>query len=285
LQDKITQKIVEALAVKLTIDEREAIPKRETDNLEAYLIFLKGWQSYRRFTTTEISKAIPLFEKATILDPNFSRAYASLARIYMELSQRDNWRQQLGINRNVAINRTHENLKKAMNPPNSLAYAVSAELSWSQGDFDRAVTDAKKAVSLDPNDPESHQAMGIALMASGMHSEAVNSFKLAMRLDPFQQDTFAYILGMAYFHMSQFKKTVNLCEKSLKNNPENPAPLWYLAAAQAYLGNKQEAAAALAKLREPDRYSSLIYLPYIFKFKNSEDFNLLADGLRKAGME
>jgi adenylate cyclase len=285
LQDKITQKIVEALAVNLTIDEREAIPKRETDNLEAYLTFLKGWQSYRRFTPTEISKAITFFEKATILDPNFSRAYASLARIYMELYQRANYRQQLGINRDVAINRTHENLKKAMNPPNSLAYAVSAELSWSQGDFDRAVTDAKKAVSLDPNDPESHQAMGIALMGSGMHSEAVNSFKLAMRLDPFQEATFGYLLGMAYFHMSQFKKTVNLCEKSLKNNPENPAPLWYLAAAQAHIGNKQGAAAALAKLRELESYSRLNYLPYIFKFKNSEDFNLLADGLRKAGMK
>jgi TolB-like protein/class 3 adenylate cyclase len=78
LQDKITQKIVEALAVKLTIDEKEAIPKKETDNLEAYLTFRKGWQHYRRFTPEEFSEAIPLFEKAIELDPNYWRAYAAL---------------------------------------------------------------------------------------------------------------------------------------------------------------------------------------------------------------
>jgi len=74
------------------------------------------------------------------------------------------------------------------------------------GKFKGAVADAIKSVNLDHNDPESHHAMGLALMFSGMHREASDSFKIAMRLDPFQQDTFGYMLGMAYFHMSQYEK-------------------------------------------------------------------------------
>ena len=77
---------------------------------------------------------------------------------------------------------------------------------------------------------------------------------------------------------------MSLCERSFKNRPENSAPLWYLAAAHAHLGNQREAEAALAKLREFTQYASSYWLAYFFRFKNPEDFNLLANGLRKVEM-
>jgi TolB-like protein/class 3 adenylate cyclase len=43
LQDKITQNIVTTLAVKLGGEEQEFITQKETDNIEAYDNFLKGW--------------------------------------------------------------------------------------------------------------------------------------------------------------------------------------------------------------------------------------------------
>jgi TolB-like protein/class 3 adenylate cyclase len=285
VQDNITQQIVEMLAVKLTIDEMQTIPKRETDSLEAYLTFLKGWQHYRRFTATDFSKAIPHLEKAIMMDQNFSRGYASLARIYFELSVRDTWRRELGINKNMLFKHLYNNLRNAMKTPNSLAYAVSAELKSTKTLWEEGISDAEKAVSLDPNDPESHRAKGVALMFSGMHSEAVESFKIAMRLDPIKEASRGYLLGMAYFHLSQFDKTVSLCEKSVKISPENKIPLWYLTAAQGHLGNNQEAASALAKLMEFNPYATLVDVKFGFKFKNFDDIQLLEDGLRKAGMQ
>jgi hypothetical protein len=50
LQDKITQKIVGALVVKLTASEHELVSRKETDNLQAYDAFLKGWEHYRRWS-------------------------------------------------------------------------------------------------------------------------------------------------------------------------------------------------------------------------------------------
>jgi TolB-like protein/class 3 adenylate cyclase/Flp pilus assembly protein TadD len=285
LQDKITQKIVEALAVTLTIDEKEAIPKKETNNLEAYLTFLKGWQHYRRFNPDAFLEAIPLFEKAIDLDPNYWRAYAALAKIYLEAYQRPAWSRSLGLTSDNAFRRMYKYLKIAMKDPPPLAYAVSAEMHWGHKDFEGAIAEAARAVSLGPNDPESHHAMGLVLMYSGRHREAVDSFKIAMRLDPFQRDTFEYMLGIAYFHMHQYEKAVALCERSFKSNPENEVPLWYIPAAYAHLGREEEAEAALAKLREVvPQYSNLLFLPYIFKYKDPADYNLLADGLREAGM-
>jgi len=285
VQDNITQKIVEMLAVKLTIEEMQTIPKRETDSLEAYLTFLKGWQHYRRFTATDFSKAIPHLEKAIMMDQNFSRGYASLARIYFELSVRDTWRRKLGINKSMLFKHLYNNLRNAMKTPNSLAFAVSAELKSTKTLWEEGISDAEKAVSLDPNDPESHRAKGVALMFSGMHSEAVESFKIAMRLDPIKEASRGYLLGMAYFHLSQFDKTVSLCEKSVKISPENKIPLWYLTAAQGHLGNNQEAASALAKLKAFNPYATLVNVKFGFKFKNFDDIQLLEDGLRMAGMQ
>ena len=286
LQDKITQKIVEALAVKLTIDEKEAIPKKETDNLEAYLTFLKGWQHYRRFNPDAFSEAIPLFEKAIELDPNYWRAYAALAKIYLEVYQRPEWFPSMGLTRIEVFGRMAIYLNTAMKNPTPLAHEVSAEMHTERADFEAAIAEAERAVSLDSNDPDSHFAMGYALVFAGRHREAVNSFKRAMRLDPFYQDTFGYGLGMAYFFMSQFEKAANLCKRAFKSNPENANPLWFLPAAYAHLGRQREAEAAFSKLREMEPvYSYLRYLEYAFKFKDPADFKLLADGLRKAGMD
>jgi TolB-like protein len=58
LQDKITQKIVSALAIKLTSGEQENIASKGTDNIEAYDTFLKGWQHYLRGTPEDFAQAI-----------------------------------------------------------------------------------------------------------------------------------------------------------------------------------------------------------------------------------
>jgi TolB-like protein/class 3 adenylate cyclase/Flp pilus assembly protein TadD len=287
LQENITQKIVEALSVKLTIDEKGAIPKKETDSLEAYLTFLKGWQHYRRFNPDAFLEAIPLFEKAIELDPNYWRAYAVLAKIYLEAYQRQPWRRRLGLTQVDNYRRINKYLTIAMKGPTSLAHEVATQMHTHHADYEGAVTEAKIAVSLDPNDPDSHFAMGHALLFAGRHREAADSFKRAMRFDPFFQDTFGYGLGMAYFFMVQFEKATKLFERAYNSNPENTKILWFLSAAYAHLGRVREAEATLAKLGElwpQHSYRRLTFVRYIFNSKDPADLNLLMDGLRKAGL-
>jgi TolB-like protein/class 3 adenylate cyclase/Flp pilus assembly protein TadD len=290
LQKKITQNIAEVLAVKLTIGEMGAIPKKETDNLEAYLIFLKGWQHYRQFNPDDFLNAIPLFEKAIELDPNFWRAYAALAKIYMEtrVKIRVPWRQRLGLTRTENHRLINKYLTKAMNGPTPLAYEVATQMHIVLADYDGAIKEAKKAVSHNPNDPYSHFAMGQALLFSGRHRESVESFKIAMRLDPLFRDTFGYRLGMAYFFMIRFEKAIDLFERAYKSNPEDIGILWFLAAAYAHLGRVGEAEATLTemwKLWPSWSYGKLIELHYVYASKDPADLNLLTDGLRKAGMK
>ena len=288
LQDEITQKIVDALAVKLTVDEKAAFPKKETNSLEAYLTYLKGWQHYRRFDPDAFMAAIPLIERAIDLDPNYWRAYASLAKIYFEVYKRPEWAQRLGINRASASVRSYDYLKMAMEGPTPLAHEVATEAYINVGDFDGAIVEAEKAIRLDSNDPNSNFSMGQALVAAGRHREAVDSFKKAMRLDPGYQDSIGYGLGKAYFFMLQFEKSAALFERAYEDNPKNVTPLWYLPAVYAHLDRQHEAELALANLEAINPQYSRLY--YVRKglagmFKNATDLNLLVDGLRRAGMK
>jgi len=62
LQDKITGKIVSALAVTLSTEEQGRIAEKGTDNIEAYEAFLKGREYYYRMTPEDIVKAIEYYK-------------------------------------------------------------------------------------------------------------------------------------------------------------------------------------------------------------------------------
>ena len=285
LQEKIVQNVAEAISVKLTIGEMGVIPKKETNNLEAYLIFLKGWQHFRRFNPDAFLMAIPLFEKAIELDPNYWRAYAVIAKIYLEVYQRQPWRRKLRLSRTSNYRLVDKYLTIAMKNPTPIALEVATQMHIRHADYERAVTEANRAVSLDPNDPDSHFAMGQAMLFAGKHREAIDAFRKAKQLDPYYQDTFGYGLGMAYFFMMWFGGAIDYFERAYKSNPEDTKTLWFLSAAYAHSGRENEAKATFAKLREIWPQYSYWDLKLIFNSKDPADLNLLADGLRKAGME
>ena len=48
--------------------------QRQTNVSEAYDAFLRGWEHYQRTTPQDFVSAIPYFEQAIKLDPNYGRA-------------------------------------------------------------------------------------------------------------------------------------------------------------------------------------------------------------------
>ena len=80
LQDMITQKIVSALAVKLTAREQEETARDYTDNVEAYDYYLRGKQLLNKRSREGIEKSKSMFKKAIDLDPEFALAYAEHAK-------------------------------------------------------------------------------------------------------------------------------------------------------------------------------------------------------------
>ena len=85
VQDEITHRIVELLRVRLLPNERKAIEKVPTKNLEAYQYYLRGRQFFHRQTRSSLEIAKRMFLRAIELDPNYARAHAGLADCESEL--------------------------------------------------------------------------------------------------------------------------------------------------------------------------------------------------------
>jgi TolB-like protein len=83
IQDEISLAIVDKLKIKLLGDEKKALVKRHTDNLEAYNLYLKGRYFWNKMNPGGFEKAIENFEQAIEKDPNYALAYTGLADSYM----------------------------------------------------------------------------------------------------------------------------------------------------------------------------------------------------------
>jgi TolB-like protein len=139
LQDKITQKIIGSLTVKLTANEKRQIAFKGTDNIEAYDVFLQGWDHYLRSTPEAFREAIPFFRKAVELDPNYGQSYAALALSYWSGSYDHYWAERLGLS-SILEGRllARHYLDKAIKIPTSLSYRIASSMALSRRQFKEA---------------------------------------------------------------------------------------------------------------------------------------------------
>jgi TolB-like protein/Flp pilus assembly protein TadD len=290
LQDKITHKIVTALAVKLTGGEQEKVAHKDTDSIAAYDAFLKGWEHYLQRTPDDFAKAISYFEKAIELDSEYRRAYAALAKTYWSGSQLEvKSKRATHVSYWEARMRAREYLRMAMKNPTSIAHTLSSEMNLAQRLHEEAIAEAQRAIDLDPNDSDSRLTMAKALIFAGRQEEALDFVKKAMRLDPHNIAHPLYLRGLARFAMGQLDEAVASIERALRHNPEISGGAGVLAVAYAHLGRDQEAQAALDKyfkryLKMWEGGVPLSYEMYFWPFKDPEAAERFADGLLKAGL-
>ncbi len=285
LQDEIIGKIVSALAVKL-IAKPGQVAKKETDNTAAYDAFLKGSAHFLRFTAEDFEKAVRYFKKAIELDPNYGRAYAALARTYME-SSHFGWNWNLGMDYCEAILRACEYLGIAMKEPTSIAHQVAATVNWKRYQFEDAVVEAQRAIALDLNDPSSHLSMGTNLTWAGRPEEGLDFIKRAMRLDPLNPARYLLFQGTAHFCMGQLEEAAFLFDGVNAHDPGLVVDAGLLVAATyALLDRDQDARTILPKYKNRHVITSWQLREAMprWPIKDREAADRLANGLLKAGL-
>jgi adenylate cyclase len=287
LQDQITQKIVSALEVKLTGNEKELVAQRGTNNVAAHEEFLKGWEHYLRRTPTDIENAVSSFKKAIELDPNYGRAYAALALVRWTGGTNAALNTGAGVFLTEARMRSREYLRRAMKQPISISYNVSSQMFLQRRQHDEAISELERGLVLDPNDPSCYQSMSYTLIMAGRPKEAIEYVNKGMRLDPLNPSRYLYLRGLAHFYMGDLTEAVALLERAQRMNPANESIAFDLAAFYGLLGRDQEARITLNTIRKRVHgatYGNLISLMFERPFKDRAVAERYADGLLKAGM-
>ncbi|ACP22063.1 probable adenylate class-3/4/guanylyl cyclase (plasmid) [Sinorhizobium fredii NGR234] len=232
LQDRVIGQIVSTLSVKLTSAEKSVAAVPETINPRAYDTLLQGWDHLRRDTEAEMAMAAAFFQKAIVLDPSYSRAYASLAAA--------NWRTSIlswNFSRREAASRNLDrNLAKAMEKPTPLAYAISAQLLAQQGRYDEAFAAIDRAMKLAPNDPDNHVSMARVLNATGHAAEAEQQVRLAMRIDPHPPKATLRMLAVSLFSQGKYNEAADTLERVIEKKSDLQADYATLISSYGYLG-------------------------------------------------
>ena len=291
-QDKVTRNVVTALAVELTKDDRERVARRGTGNVQAYDIFLKGWQHYLRQTPEDFRVAIVHFKKAVELDPNYGRAYAALASTYWEAYTRY-WDVALGFSRtHEARFQAEQFLAKAMRDPTPLAHQVASAMLLHSQQHDEAINEAKRAIAGDPNDADGYVALANALSFTGRASDALEQVERAIRLNPHFPPHYLYQFGLARFGMKQLDVAATSLERALTLNRDDYWSQRLLLATYGLLGRRADAAKLLETIKGNEKRGwiasfdplTIRAATYWYPFAKSEDVERFAEGLRKAGV-
>jgi len=280
VQNEIVQTIVRTLGVKIHEAERARVMRKVTGSLEAYDYLLRGLEYLRPRTRSANTKAREMFERAIELDPRYASAYVALGQTYV-VSVAYGWTEFP----DQALQRAYDLAQEALGleEQNAAAHALLGQVYVRRTQYDLAEIELRRAIELNPNDAESYNNFGSAMLYSGNTDEGIKSLETALRFDPDTEPGTYMELGLGYYLKRRYEDSVRVLERGLTRKPDFAGHHIALAAAYAQLGRSEDAAnAAATALRlnpffEVDSYGSV--------FRNPADRAAITHGLRKAGLE
>ncbi len=242
IQDEIAQNIVRSLRVMLSAEEKRAIEKAPTADIEAYNYYLRGRQFFHQFRRTGIQFARRMFERAMQIDSGYALAHAGAADccsfLYMYWD---------ASNANLEGADTYS--KKALELAPELAEAHASRgfaVSLSKR-YDEARREFETAIRLDPKLYEAHYLYARACVQEGKLEEAAKHYEDASRTRP--EDYQALLLMQGPLHSlgreadayEVLRRGVQVAEKHLELNPDDARALYLSAGALAQLGERERA--------------------------------------------
>ncbi|BAL27315.1 winged helix-turn-helix domain-containing protein [Azoarcus sp. KH32C] len=284
LQDQITETVVGAIAPQLERAEIERARHKPTDRLDAYDYYLCGMAKLHQGTRETIDQALPLFEKAIEVDPDFASAYAMAAWCHC-------WRKINGwmtdrpreMAEGVGLARRAVELGKGDAVALTRCGHVLAHLA---GDLPGGIALLDKALELNPNLAAAWFLGAFLRLWHGEADAAIEHFAHVMRLSPLDPELYRMQAGMAaaHFFVGHFDTASSWAEKAVRDLPSLLLAAGILAASHALAGRMAEARRAMEHLRELDPTLRVSNLADWLPIQRAENLATLEEGLRRAGL-
>src|SRR5437763_1195490 len=283
IQDEIAENIVHALRVVLGEDEKRAIEKAPTENVQAYEYYLRGRQIQHQFRRSGMQFARRMLDRAIEIDPNFVRAHAGIANccsfLYMYWDARNANLEEADASGRTSLQLDSESAE---------AHTSRALALTLRRQYEEARREFESALRLNPMLYEAHYFYGRACFTEGKLEEAVSHYREAWRVRPEDYQAI-YLsaevlvkLGRRDEALEASRLGVKLADAHLELNPDD-ARAWYLSAgALMRLGQREQATerAQRASAIDPEDSGVLYNVGCVYSLAGSIDQAL--DHLDKA---
>ncbi len=214
IQDKVSEKIVEALRIQLSREEQNFLGKRYTQDSEAYQLYLQGRFFWKKRNEKSLKTATEYFEKALEKDPHYALAWAGLADTYSLLGEYSNLSRRILFPKQMAaINRALE----IDNRIGEVHISLATSLMLNEWDWKNSEKEFKLGIELSPDYATGHHWYGEWLLFTGKTEEAFEEINAAVSLEPLS----AGILkdkGIFYYYRQQYNQAINMGMMTLELN-------------------------------------------------------------------
>ncbi|HJQ24562.1 MAG TPA: winged helix-turn-helix domain-containing protein [Blastocatellia bacterium] len=213
VEDSISERVADALTLKLTGEERSRLGHRHTRNAEAYSFYLKGRYFWNKRSEDGLSRGIEYFHKAIEMDSHYALAYAGLADSYLLGAKRQPPKEAMPRARAAAL-RAIEIDDRLGEAHTSLA-RIQMSFDW---DWPGAEKAFQRALALNPNYATAHQWYANYLVATGRRREAIREIKRALELDPLSISINSAV-GWVHYMAREFDDAITAYERALELEP------------------------------------------------------------------
>jgi len=282
LQDEIVRKIVSSLADRIGTNINQETVLARTNSPAAYEAFLLGRQHfYKYLNKSENQKARAFFNVALKHDWNFATAHAMLAWTYA-FDAMNGW----SDDRSASLKTAQQIAQRAIaiDPRVPLSYFVTGLVFREQKEYVKALVEAEKAISYEPNYANAHVLLATLLYYAGRPEESVERLQKAIRLNPHHPFNYTFHLGQAYYTLRRYELAVATFQKGIASNPESERLHVWLAASLAQAGRLEDAAWEVDQILVLNPEFKLLNLTEAFPYKDPADQEHFLAGLRKAGL-
>lgn len=281
LQDEIARNVFFVLASATRAPESPDAGTARSRSPEAYDYFLHGRNRFFLYASKrDNQQAREFYQKAIELDQDFAVAYAMLAWTYA-FEAMNGWSEV----REESLQQAQQLAEHAITLDAALpvAYFVTGLVYRERGEYMKALVEAEKAISLDPNYANAHVLLATLPYYAGRPEEGLERIRRAIQLNPHHPYNYPFHLGQAYFILRRYPEVIEAFEQGLASKPASERMRVWLVAAYAQAGRDEDAGWEVEQVLANNPEFSLERIRQAFPFKDPEDLEHLLDGLRKAG--
>ena len=250
LQNQVAAAIAQEVRINLTPQEEAALKSAKAVNAEAYEAYLKGRYFWNKRTGEALQRAVEYFHEALAKDPQYAQAYAGLADSYALLGNSD----FAVMSPREAYPKAKAAAMKALQLDNSLGEAHTSLafcLGLFEWNWDAAEKEYLRAIALNPGYATAHQWHALQLSALGRHDEAISEIRKAESLDPLSLIISSDVADVL-FAARNYDEAIEQSRKAIEMDPNFPIAHYELGQA---LAQKKTYAPAIVELQKANELS------------------------------
>jgi serine/threonine protein kinase/tetratricopeptide (TPR) repeat protein len=237
IQDEISAEISEKLRLKLTRAEKKRLTKRQTNNAEAYGLYLQGRHHWNRWTEEGFYKAIQYFQQAADKDPGYALAYAGLADSYILLG----WNGYLLPKDAFPKAKTAAMEALRIDPDLGEAHTPLAAVLWLYDwQWQEAQEEFNRGIALNPAYPTANHWYAEFVMTMGRPEEAIVRMTKSRELDPLSL-IISVAIGWACYMTRRYDDAIEQLQRTVELDPNYPITHWILGLALRKMGRFDQA--------------------------------------------